>query len=109
MSFGVALELLTVVLLAATIAACFALHRRVAVLRQAQQDMAKAIEGFDAATARAEAGILSMRVASEEAGIALQKQIDSARATAEDLAVAVRSGDRIVNRIGQAAEGARRG
>lgn len=109
MSFGVVLELLTVVLLAATIVACFALHRRVAVLRQAQAEMAKAVEGFNVATARAEAGILSMRQASEEAGIALQKQIDRARAVAEDLAVAVRTGDRIVNRLGQAAEGGRRG
>jgi hypothetical protein len=109
MSFGVALELLTVVLLAATIVACFTLHRRVAVLREAQTEMAKAIEGFNVATARAEAGIISMRQASEEAGIALQKQIDKARAVAEDLAVAVRTGDRIINRMGQSAEASRRG
>jgi hypothetical protein len=109
MTFGVMLELLTVVLLAATIVACFTLHRRVAVLRQAQAEMARAIEGFNLATARAEAGILSMRQASEDAGIALQKQIDKARAVAEDLSVAVRTGDRIVNRIGQAAEAGRRG
>lgn len=109
MSFSIVLELLTAVLLAATIVACFALHRRVAVLREAQAEMAKAIEGFNLATARAEAGILSMRQASEEAGVALQKQIDRARAVAEDLGVAVRTGDRIVNRIGQAAEAGRRG
>jgi len=109
MSFGLALELLTVVLLAATIVACFTLHRRVAVLRQAQTEMAKAIEGFNLATARAEAGILSMRQASEDAGIALQKQIDKARVVNEDLSVAVRAGDRIIHRIGQAAEAGRRG
>jgi hypothetical protein len=109
MSFGLMLELVTAVLLAATIVSCFALHRRVAVLRAAQGEMAQAIEGFNAAAARAEVGIARMREASEVAGIQLQKEIDRARAMAEDLAVAVRSGDRIVARLTQSTEVGRRG
>jgi len=104
MSFGIALELVTVVLLIATIAACFALHRRVAALRAAQDEMQRSIEMFNGATARAESGVERLRQASEAAGLALQQEIERARAVSEDLAVAVRSGDRIVARMAQAME-----
>lgn len=108
MNFSLALELVTVVLLAATIAACFALHRRVAALRDAQAEMNRSIEAFNGAAMRAESGVERLRQASEAAGMALQQEIERARAITEDLAVAVRSGDRIVARLSQAME-ARRG
>jgi hypothetical protein len=109
MNFSFALELVTAVLLVATIAACFALHRRVSMLRATQGEMARAIEGFNAAAAKAEVSIARMREAAEVAGVQLQKEIDRARAVAEDLAVAVRSGDRIIARLTQSAEAGRRG
>ena len=104
MSFGVALELITVVLLAATIVSCFALHRRVAVLRGAQGEMHRAVADFNAAAAKAEAGVRRLSEASDAAGLGLQKEVDRARAMAEDLAIAIRNGDRIVARLAQAGE-----
>ena len=104
MSFDYLLELITIVLLATTIVSCFVLHRRVAVRRDAQADMQRAVADFNAAAAKAEAGVRRLSEASDAAGLALQKEVDRARAMAEDLAVAVRSGDRIIARMAQAAE-----
>lgn len=104
MSFGIILELVTAALLVATIVACFALHRRVAALRGAQDEMKRSIEDFNAAAIRAENGVQRLREASEAAGLNLQKEIERARATTEDLAIAVRAGDRIVARLSQAME-----
>lgn len=104
MSFGIVLELVTAALLVATIVACFALHRRVAALRGAQAEMNRSIEAFTAAAIRAENGVQRLKEASEAAGLDLQKEIERARAMTEDLAVAVRAGDRIVARLSQAME-----
>ena len=108
MTLSLLLEALTAGLLMATIVACFALHRRVAALRDGQAELNAAMLSFAEAAGKAEAGVQQLRQASEAAGQQLQREIDRARRTAEELAQAIRAGDRIAGRLAQAAE-ARRG
>lgn len=56
MSAGFILDGVVAALLAATITYCFILYRRLNVLREASAEMRQVLAGFNAATARAQAG-----------------------------------------------------
>jgi hypothetical protein len=77
---AVALDLLLAALLLAALALGARLNARLKTLRDSQAGFAAAVLELNQAAARAEAGLASLRVTSEETHDALQARIDTARA-----------------------------
>ena len=96
-----AIDLLVAGLLVATIAFCFLLNRRLDAMRAAQADMAKLIADFDRATVRAKTGLAELKQASEEAGAALQQQIEQSKRSADELSFFIERGDRLATQLSQ--------
>ncbi len=99
MTVGLLLDGLVAGLLATTIVYCFLLHRRLAVLRDAQAEMAELIMRFNAAADRAKSGVDDLKQATTAAGSDLQSEIRKARAMADELMVMAESGERLAERL----------
>lgn len=92
---GVFLDGLIAVLLLATIATGVFLNRRIASLRRSTKDINQLVGGFDKATARARAGIETLRNTLKESGEQLQDQINTARGLRDDLKQMAIAGGRL--------------
>ena len=79
MSFPLVLDATVAVLLAITIGYCVVLYWRLNQLRRSQGEMSSVMEGFGAATERAQTGLLTLKMAGAELSSALQDRIDQAR------------------------------
>jgi len=80
MSFaGLAMDLLLMVLLVCAIAFGVRLDRKLKALRQGQEDFGRAVVELDNAARRAEAGLASLRQATDEAHDSLHDRILKAR------------------------------
>ena len=108
MTVPLLLEALLAVLLAATVSYCYVLNRRLGALRATQAEMQALISEFNRATERAEAGIVLLRRASDEAGAGLQRRIDKAQTLADELGFIVETGDRLADRLTGQISAARR-
>lgn len=95
MSVTVALDVLLVALLAATIGAAFLLHRRLDALRADQGRLEALATRFSDASARAEDGIGRLRVSTET----LDQRIAAAAALAEDLRFLTDHANRAADRL----------
>ncbi|RME64375.1 MAG: hypothetical protein D6782_08395, partial [Alphaproteobacteria bacterium] len=75
------------ILLVAMIASAWRLSRRIDILRDANGEMKALIDGLNAATERAHAGISQLRAASQDVRDQLGSETKKARALADELAL----------------------
>jgi hypothetical protein len=105
------LDVIIIVLLAATIVYAVMLNSRLAQLRDNRDDLARLVAAFNDATARAESGIPKLRRATEDAGMALQERVEKAQTLRDDLAFMIERADsmagKLENSVRQAREEAR--
>ncbi|MFQ5784692.1 MAG: DUF6468 domain-containing protein [Alphaproteobacteria bacterium] len=105
MTVTLVLDGVIVVLLAATIAYCVILNRRLGELRGGHAEFIKLVESFNAATERAETSIAGLREASAEKGGILDQRIEAAQALCDDLSFLVERGERVADRLASGSGG----
>jgi len=93
------LDVIIIVLLAATIVYAVILNSRLAQLRDNRDDLARLVAAFNDATARAESGIPKLRRAAEEAGSALQERVEKAQTLRDDLAFMIERADSMAGKL----------
>jgi len=93
------LDVIIIVLLAATIVYAVILNSRLAQLRDNRDDLARLVAAFNDATARAESGIPKLRRAAEEAGNALQERVEKAQTLRDDLAFMIERADSMAGKL----------
>ena len=97
------LEGLVAVLLLATVVYCALLDRRLKALRSGQDGLRQIISDLNAATEQASASIAGLKDASDTIGKEIGGQLHRGRALADELELMVEAGDRIADRLGEAA------
>lgn len=85
MNTGFILDILIICLLSASTGYCFVLNRRLAVLREGQEEFFKLIDRFDEATERAGSNINRLRDVSAEVDESLDERITTARNLRDEL------------------------
>lgn len=93
------LELALVALLAATLFHAVRLERALGVLKRDRVQLQELIAGFNDSTRQAELGIERLRAVTDGAGIQIARQVDSALALKDDLALLIERGDRLADRL----------
>lgn len=76
---SIGLDVILVTLLISALAVGLRLNRRLKALREGQESFVKAVGELDVAAARAEAGLMALRAASEDAHDTLLTRIETAR------------------------------
>ena len=95
------LDLVIAGLLVATIVFAIQLNRQLVRLREGRSEMEGLIRSFNDATARAEAGIKTMRRAATETGEGLQKSIERAQSLRDELQFLVEAADSLARRLAE--------
>ncbi len=95
------LEIVLIVLLAATLFHAVRLERALGVLKRDRAVLEELVAGFNASTRQAEAGIERLRAAADGAGRQLAQQIEAAAALKDDLAFLSQRGERLADRLGR--------
>lgn len=99
MSLALALDLLFIGLLAATLFYMARLNRRLDALRAGRQEFEALLQRFSAATEQAQANIGGMKAAAEGTGKDLQEEIEKARSLREDLAFLAERASRLADEL----------
>lgn len=100
--FSTVLEIIVCLFLAATIAYCAVLDRKLRAMRAGQDGMRELVVELNAATQRAVGAIDGLKRASENSGEELAERIRVARGLADELSLMVESGNSIAERLGRA-------
>lgn len=100
--FSTVLEIVVCLFLAATIAYCAILDRKLRAMRAGQDGMRELVAELNAATQRAVGAIDGLKRASEESGEELAERIRRARGLADELSLMLESGNSIADRLGRA-------
>ncbi|MDZ4382337.1 MAG: DUF6468 domain-containing protein [Parvibaculum sp.] len=98
---GVILEVIVCVFLAATIAYCAMLDRRLRAMRSGQDGLRELVGDLNAATQRAVSAIEALKQASAATGEELGDDLKQARLLADELSLMIESGERIAERLGR--------
>jgi hypothetical protein len=93
------LELVLVVLLAATLFHAVRLERALGVLKRDRSALEALVATFNASTRAAESGIDRLHVAAEGAGRQIARQAELAAALKDDLVFLTERGDRLADRL----------
>jgi phage shock protein A len=96
-------ELTLIALLAATLVYCALLERRLSALRKGQDGLKATIGELNTAIVSAGASMRALKAAASDAATTLDSRIANARSLADELSLLTVSGDRIANRIADAA------
>lgn len=107
MTVALALDLLLVALLAATVVYAVLLNRRLAALRAGNEELKAAIAEFTAASEKAHHGMAEMRAAGETTGRALEAILAEAGTLRDDLGFLVERGAAVADRLEHDARAAR--
>lgn len=99
--FSTVLEIIVCLFLAATIAYCAVLDRKLRAMRAGQDGMRELVGELNAATQRAAGAIDGLKRASEESGEELAERIRRARGLADELSLMLESGNSIAERLGR--------
>ncbi|MBI3451778.1 MAG: hypothetical protein HY057_02895 [Rhodospirillales bacterium] len=99
MTLSVALDILLVMLLGATVVYAAILHRRLTVWRHDHAEFERLIERFNRAATDAANGAAALKTASEENGRALSQSIAKAQSLRDDLQVLVERGEPLADRM----------
>lgn len=83
LDFGI--NMVMVMLLAATIFYCWLLNKRIQVLQDSKSDLAKLLNQFDHSTLKATESIAALQVASKKIGETIQARIEKANYVMDDL------------------------
>lgn len=101
------LELVLVLLLAATLFHAVRLERALGVLKRDRAVLEGLVEGFNESTRQAEDGIERLRSAADGAGRQLARQIEQSQRLRDDLSFLAERGDRLAERLEGAVRSAR--
>jgi Domain of unknown function (DUF6468) len=93
------LEVVLVLLLAATLFHAVRLERALGVLKRDRVELQELVASFNDSTRQAEAGIERLRRAADGAGQQIARQVDAALSLKDDLALLIERGDRLADRI----------
>ncbi len=93
------LEVVLVLLLAATLFHAVRLERALGVLKRDRVALQELVDSFNASTRQAEAGIERLRRAADGAGQQIARQVDAAMSLKDDLALLIERGDRLADHI----------
>jgi len=102
MTLAMGLELVLTLLLAATLAYCVVLERRLAAVRSGQDGLKTMIAELNAAIAGAGASLRALKAAAGQAAETLDDRLKRARALADELSLLSSSGERIAQRFDRA-------
>jgi len=92
-------EIVLVVLLAATLFHAVRLERALGVLKRDRSVLEELVAGFNASTRQAESGIERLRVAADSSGLQIARQLEAARAVQSDLGYLIERGERLADRM----------
>ncbi|MCE9507267.1 MAG: DUF6468 domain-containing protein [Alphaproteobacteria bacterium] len=106
---GLFFDIIILAALGITIFYCFRLSRQLNQMRANRAAFDALIRSLDAATARAEAVIRSLKEGALGSGDALQDKINKSRAICEELEIMIQAGDSIADRLQVLAERGRSG
>ena len=106
MNYGLLLDSMIVVLLAATIVYAFILNKRLQALRNNRSELEQAARSFAEAAQRADDSIKSLRSVSDGAGAELREQIHRAQSLRDEMKFLVEAGDALADRLEGAASSA---
>ncbi|HEX2942148.1 MAG TPA: DUF6468 domain-containing protein [Rhodopila sp.] len=93
------LEIILVLLLAATLVQALRLERALGVLKRDRSALEGLVAGFNVSTNQAESGIQQLRAAAEGAGRQLDAQVTKSVALKDDLAFLTERGEKMADRI----------
>ncbi len=93
------LNILIVFLLAATIAYCWMLNRRIKIIQDSRGELAKLLKHFDESTQRASESIIALQTASKKIGENIQFRIDKANYLIDDLSFMIDKGNKLANQM----------
>jgi hypothetical protein len=93
------LDVVIVGLLAATIVYAVILNRKLTGLRDSKAELQELVKGFAEASARAEAGVKSMKKVAQEAAESLQPSIDKAGILRDELKMMIETADSLASRL----------
>ena len=102
-----ALDLVLIVLLAATLFHALRLERALGVLKRDRAALESLVAGFNEGTRQAEQGIERLRAAADGAGRQIAKQLDAAAGLRDDLRFLLERGDTLADRLDGAVRSAR--
>lgn len=105
MNLTLALDLLLVVLLLATIVYAMVLHRRLASLRSEKEGLEVFLERMSQATTKADASLKGLRQTAEEARSVLDEPVTKAQALRDELLFLVERGDATAERLAEVSGG----
>ena len=97
--FGVILDGLVIVMLAATIFYAAALSRRLNQLRDNRREMEAAVRKFAEASVKADASVKGLKRTADESGTNLQQLIDRSQALRDELAFLVEAAEAVADRL----------
>jgi hypothetical protein len=101
------LDSLLVVLLMATLVHAIRLERALGALKRDRSALETLVGTFNASTLAAEAGIESLRAATDGAGRQIQRQINTATTLKDDLTFMVQRGEGLADRLDELVRAAR--
>jgi hypothetical protein len=96
---NLALNVIMVALLVATIAYCWLLNRRIKVLQDSKSELAHLLRHFDESTQRASESIVALQTASKKIGENMQSRIDKANFLLDDLSFMIEKGNKVANQM----------
>ena len=96
---NLALNVLMVALLVATIAYCWLLNKRIQILQDSKGELANLMRHFDESTQRASDSIMALQNASKKIGENMQTRIDKANFLLDDLAFMIEKGNKLANQM----------
>ena len=96
-------ELVLEVLLAATLVYCIVLERRLAAVRRGQDGLSRTVGELNMAIAGAGASLRALKAAANESASSLDDRLKRARLHIDELSVLTASGERIAQRMEDAA------
>lgn len=94
------LDVILVILLAATLFHAVRLERALGVLKRDRAELQELITNFNASSRQAEIGIERLRGAAEGAGQQIAHQVDAALSLKDDLVLLIERGNRLADRMG---------
>ena len=93
------LNIVIIGLLAATIAYCWILNRRIKILQDSKSELAQLLQHFDESTTRASESIIALQSASKKIGENIQHRIDKANYLIDDLSFMIERGNKLTNQM----------
>lgn len=94
-----AVEIVLIVLLAATLFHALRLERALGVLKRDRVALQELVNGFNASTRQAEQGIERLRAAADGAGRQVARQVETATALRDDLTYLAQRGEQLADRL----------